>query len=51
MSKLSKPADRWRQLYQDAHGRDPLWCNGCGYYRKTRGQHRKDCTADPDKRV
>lgn len=51
MSKQSKPRDRWRQLYADAHGRDPLWCNGCGYHRKVSGIHRADCTADVDERV
>jgi hypothetical protein len=44
MSKESKPRDRWNQVYTAAHGRDPLWCKGCGYFPVANdGTHRADC--------
>jgi hypothetical protein len=44
MSKESKPADRWRQLYAASHDRPPDWCKGCGYFPvANNGTHRTDC--------
>lgn len=48
MSKMSKPRDRWNQVYTAAHDRSPDYCCGCGYYFVANGVHRADCT-NPDK--
>lgn len=46
MSKESKPADRWRQVFASGHDRHPDFCPGCGYYPVVNGSiHRNDCTA------
>jgi hypothetical protein len=45
MSKESKPADLWRQVFAAAADRPQTWCVGCGYFRVVNGVHRADCTA------
>jgi hypothetical protein len=45
MSKNSKPADRWQQVFAAGHDRPDTWCRGCGYYLAAHGVHRADCTA------
>jgi hypothetical protein len=47
MSKLSKPADRWRQVHASAAGRPADWCAGCGYFAVVNGRHRGDCIRTP----
>jgi hypothetical protein len=45
MSKESKPADRWQQVFSAAADRPPDWCKGCGYWPVVNdGAHRADCT-------
>ncbi len=45
MSKESKPADRWSQVFTAACDRPESWCKSCGYYRVVHGEHRGDCAA------
>jgi hypothetical protein len=44
MSKQSKPADRWSQVFSAASDRPEDWCKGCGYWPVVNGgAHRADC--------
>jgi hypothetical protein len=44
MSKASKRADQWRQVFASEHDRSADWCCGCGYAYAVNGFHRDDCT-------
>lgn len=48
MSKESKPADRWRQVFAADYDRRDDFCSGWGYFADVNGYHRADCTAPPD---
>lgn len=46
MSKESKPADRWAQVFSAATDRKGF-CPGCGYHPAVNnGAHRADCTVE-----
>jgi hypothetical protein len=47
MSKTSKPADRWSQVFTAARDRPEDFCTGCGYHLHVYGKHRADCTTLP----
>lgn len=45
MSKISKPRDRWSQVFAAATDRAGMCC-GCGYYFAVHSAHRADCTTE-----